>query len=222
VDEVIIGQVHAPEKAPEGDRFDPDRLAADLRGKGVAARFVAEPDAIAAHVAERAAPGDTVVVMSSGGFGGVHDRILARLGMAVTDARSGDAPAVKALLDRASLPYPDLEQHIDDLIVLRDGEVVGCVALERYQDDALLRSLAVVPERRGEGLGWLLAEAALQRARQRGALRVVLLTDTATDFFAEKFGFKAVDRALLSPALLASSQFRAARSAQATTMKLDL
>src|SRR5205814_10646829 len=71
VDEVIVGAVNAPEKAPATDRFDPERLTADLRGRGIAARFISDVDAIAEHVAQRAAPGDTVVVMSSGGFGGV-------------------------------------------------------------------------------------------------------------------------------------------------------
>jgi UDP-N-acetylmuramate: L-alanyl-gamma-D-glutamyl-meso-diaminopimelate ligase len=223
VDEVIIGAVHAPEKAPEGDRFDPERLAADIRGRGIAARAVTDVDAIAEHVAERAAPGDTVVVMSSGGFGGVHDRILDRLGLAVTEARASDTPTVKALIDRVSLSYADLEAHLDDLLVLRDGgQVIGCVAMEMHEDAGLLRSLAVVPERRGEGLGWMLADAALARARQRGARRVFLVTERATDFFAEKFGFKAAERSAIDAAVLESTVFRAARLAKATAMKLDL
>jgi UDP-N-acetylmuramate: L-alanyl-gamma-D-glutamyl-meso-diaminopimelate ligase len=222
-DEVVVGAVHAADKAPAGDRFDSERLAADLRGRGIAARAVGDVEAIAEHVAERAAPGDTVVVMSSGGFGGVHDKILDRLGMAVTEARADDLPRVKALLDRASLSYPDIEQHVDDLLVLRDGgDTVGCVALELFDQAAVLRSLAVVPERRGEGLGWMLADAALSRARQRGARRVFILTEHATDFFAEKFGFKAVERDAIDPAVTEASVFRTARAARSTTMKLDL
>ena len=45
-----------------------------------------------------------------------------------------------------------------------------------------------------EGLGWMLAEMALLRVRQRGLKRVCLLTEHATDFFAEKFGFRPVPR----------------------------
>ena len=40
------------------------------------------------HLAERAAPGDTVVVMSSGDFGGMHDKLLRRLGDPVMPARA--------------------------------------------------------------------------------------------------------------------------------------
>jgi UDP-N-acetylmuramate: L-alanyl-gamma-D-glutamyl-meso-diaminopimelate ligase len=223
VDEVIIGAVNAPEKAPEGDRFDPERLAADLRGRGVPARFLATVEQIAGHLAERAAPGDTVVVMSSGGFGNVHDKILDKLGLAVTAARAGDLGQVRALLDRVALPYADLDAHAEELLVLHDGgTVVGCVAMELYDDAGLLRSLAVAPESRGQGLGWMLADAALLRARARGARAVYLTTDNATDFFAEKFGFKRVERSSLSKAMLASSQFRVARADATVTMKLDL
>jgi len=222
VDEVLIGAVDQPEKAPEGDRLDPERLAADLRGRGVPARFIATVPAIAEYLAERAAPGDTVVVMSSGGFGGVHDRILERLGLAVGPARAADLAQIKALLDRASLPYADLDAHLEDLLVLRDGEVIGCVAMELYEEAGLLRSLAVVPERRGEGLGWMLADAALGRARARGARAVFLTTEHATDFFAEKFGFKTCERSSLPKTMLSSSEFKAARAASLVTMKLDL
>ncbi len=35
---------------------------------------------IVAHVAAQARPGDVVVVMSNGAFGGIHDKLLAALG----------------------------------------------------------------------------------------------------------------------------------------------
>ena len=64
--------------------------------------------------------------------------------------------------------------------------------MELYDDAGLLRALATSPERRGDGLGWMLADAALGRARSRGCRRVYLITENASDFFAEKFGFRAV------------------------------
>ncbi len=221
-DEVVVAAVDHPEKAPEGDRFDAERLAADLRRRGVPARHIVDVDAIAEHVAARAAAGDTVLVMSSGGFGGVHDRILDRLGTALTDARPEDASIARALLDRVGLPYPDLEAHLGELIVMRDeGQVIGCVATEMYGDSGLLRSLAVVPERRGEGLGWMLADAAVNRGRQRGARRMYLVSTMGTDFFAEKFGFKECDPEALTPGVRASSQFQADDD-PGVLMKLDL
>jgi UDP-N-acetylmuramate: L-alanyl-gamma-D-glutamyl-meso-diaminopimelate ligase len=222
-DETIVGAVSHPEKAPAGDRFDPERLAADLRGKGVAARHVADVDQIVEQVAENAAAGDTVVIMSSGGFGNIHDKLLARLGDAVTPARPEDLSSVRDLLDRSALGYPEVEQHIGDLLVVRDStrHVVGCVAMELYDEAGLLRSLATAQERRGEGLGWMLADAALGRARSRGCRRVYLVTENASDFFAEKFGFRSVQPSMIDAAVAESPQFRSS-SPNAVAMVLDL
>ena len=221
--EVIIGAVNRPEKAPEGDRFDPRRLAADLLQRGISARHLGSPDQIADHIVQRAAAGDTVVIMSSSSFGGLHDQILDRLGHAVSPARAVDLPSVQALIDRVALPYPDLVDHLAELIVMRDGgQVVGCVALEVYDDAGLLRSLAVVPERRGEGLGWMLADAALARARERGCRAVFLTTQHAADFFAEKFGFAPCDHGAIAAAMLRSSQFSIPGAEGALAMKLAL
>ena len=46
-----------------------------------------------------------------------------------------------------------------------DGRVVGVAGLEVHGDDGLLRSVAVDPDYRGQGLAASLVEAALERAR---------------------------------------------------------
>src|SRR5262249_26426717 len=109
-----------------------------------------------------------------------------------------------------------------ELWVLKDaaGEVKGCVAIEVYGDNALLRSLAVHPERRGEGLGWMLAEAVLLRVRQRGLASVCLLTEHASDFFAEKFGFVPVAREQLPDEVKQSSEYHQANRAVAMQLTL--
>jgi UDP-N-acetylmuramate: L-alanyl-gamma-D-glutamyl-meso-diaminopimelate ligase len=222
-DETIVGAVSHPEKAPIGDRFDPERLAADLRGRGVAARHLGDVERIVDLVAQNAAAGDTVVVMSSGGFDGIHDRLLSRLGDAVVPARVEDIPGVRALLEQTGLKYPDLEAHVPDLLVLRDPnrQIIGCVAMELFDEAGLLRALATSPDRRGLGLGWMLADAALNRARTRGCRRVYLLTENASDFFAEKFGFRAVGREMVDATVIESSQFGFSTD-KATSMVLDL
>lgn len=222
-DEIIVGAVSHPEKAPAGDRFDAERLAADLRGRGVAARHVADVAQIVEQVAANAAAGDTVVIMSSGSFDNIHDKLLARLGDAVVPARPEDLDGVRGVLERTQLSYPELDKHVDDLLIVRDpnGVVVGCVAMEQYDDAGLLRALATSPDRRGEGIGWMLADAALGRARSRGCRRVYLITENASDFFAEKFGFRAVQSSMVDAAVAESQVFRAA-TPSATAMVLDL
>ena len=49
-----------------------------IRQKGGNANFIAEVDDIVAFIAENAENGDVVLVMSSGGFGGIHQKILDR------------------------------------------------------------------------------------------------------------------------------------------------
>jgi len=84
----VIAAVDHPERAPEGERFDAERLVKDLRGRGLDALYIPTVDAIVAHVAEETRPGDVVLVMSNGAFGGVHGRILGRLRAAESAERS--------------------------------------------------------------------------------------------------------------------------------------
>jgi UDP-N-acetylmuramate: L-alanyl-gamma-D-glutamyl-meso-diaminopimelate ligase len=222
-DEVVVTKLHDPDKIPPAERFDPERLAADLRGRGVAARYIPEVDDVVTHVAERVQPGDCVVAFSSGAFGGVHEKLLQRLGDPVMPAVAGDMRRVRELLDKAGLPGKDLsDERAGEVLVVRDDQgIAGIVAVEPHDEAAILRSLAVMPDRRGRGFGWMLADAAVQRARDLGAVRLYLLTETASDFFAEKLGFRTIDRATVDPPVASSPHFReSARSAVA--MRLDL
>ncbi len=65
---------------PADQRLDADRVVADLRARGVDARTEADVDRLVRAVADGARPGDIVLVMSNGAFGGFIDRLLAALG----------------------------------------------------------------------------------------------------------------------------------------------
>jgi UDP-N-acetylmuramate: L-alanyl-gamma-D-glutamyl-meso-diaminopimelate ligase len=62
------------------ERFSPEELAAELRARGRAAWAIDGVDGIVEHVAESCDPGDVVLVMSNGDFGGIWEKLLARLG----------------------------------------------------------------------------------------------------------------------------------------------
>jgi UDP-N-acetylmuramate: L-alanyl-gamma-D-glutamyl-meso-diaminopimelate ligase len=220
-DEVVVLRPRV-DGVGEGERLDVDRLAEELHARKLPARVAATVDEIADHVSRTAQPGDTVAVMSSGGFGGLVDKLLLRLGDAVVPARAEDVGALGPLLERAALSRHGLDERPDDFLLLRSPDgAAGCVALERYREAALLRSLAVAPDRRGEGLGWLLAEAALDRARSAGLHRVFLLTTTAADFFAAKLGFRACNRQDVDADVARSWEFTSCPP-NATCMVLDL
>lgn len=140
----------------------------------------------------------------------------------ITPARPTDLQAILDLLERATLPRVGLEPHLGTALVIReDGDIVGSAVLELYGEAALLRSVAVAPERQGEGLGQALTAAALELARRRGVRTVYLLTETAARFF-PKFGFQAIDRADVDRAVLRSTEFTTACPASALVMATSL
>jgi amino-acid N-acetyltransferase len=107
-------------------------------------------------------------------------------------------------------------------LLARSGDaLVGCVGLERYGTDALLRSLAVVPRLQGTGLGERLYQEAIAEARRGRTTALYLLTTTAAPFFA-RAGFERIDRALVPPAVAASPEFRSLCPASAACMRLRL
>ena len=79
-DEVVVAAAHLPGKVPVGQRLSETDLVAALRSGGVEARFIAEVSGIVSHLRESLGPGDRVAILSNGGFGGIHERLLRALG----------------------------------------------------------------------------------------------------------------------------------------------
>jgi UDP-N-acetylmuramate: L-alanyl-gamma-D-glutamyl-meso-diaminopimelate ligase len=79
-DEVVIAGVFEAEKIPPHQRLAPDLIAQTLRDRGTSAVYLEEFDAVLQHLLDICQPSDTVVIMSSGGFGGLHQKLLTALG----------------------------------------------------------------------------------------------------------------------------------------------
>jgi UDP-N-acetylmuramate: L-alanyl-gamma-D-glutamyl-meso-diaminopimelate ligase len=69
---------------PADQRLDVARLCAALRAQAIEASLATEVDALVAEVAAGARPGDVVLAMSNGAFGGFVDRLVAALGQRAT------------------------------------------------------------------------------------------------------------------------------------------
>ena len=139
--------------------------------------------------------------------------------VAIEPAAEGDLTGVLALLARHHLPQDGVREHLDATMVARRGtEIVGSAAIEIYEDGALLRSVAVMPELQGQGLGRKLAEAAIQLARDRRAASIYLLTTTAERYF-PKLGFESIERAAVPTGVQASVEFRSACPSTAIVMR---
>jgi UDP-N-acetylmuramate: L-alanyl-gamma-D-glutamyl-meso-diaminopimelate ligase len=222
-DEVIVGRLFDPTKIPAEDRFDPERLALDLHRAGTKASYTPDVENIVKQLAESAAPGDVVCVLSSGSFENLHDRLLDAIGDPMRPAQRGDMARVRELLAKSQLDEPARDDQAGSYYVLdnEDG-LAGTVALEVLGDDAILRALAVDSDARGVGYGWMLADMAVSQARWRGVRRIYLVTGAASDFFAAKFGFRVVDRSTVAKAVGAHETFSRPSSAQLVAMRLDL
>ena len=77
-DEVVLASLFRS-SLPAAERLSEQQLVDDLRARGVAARHLPTVDAIVAAVAQEARAGDVIVVMSNGGFGGIHGKLLGAL-----------------------------------------------------------------------------------------------------------------------------------------------
>jgi UDP-N-acetylmuramate: L-alanyl-gamma-D-glutamyl-meso-diaminopimelate ligase len=77
-DQVVIASVFRS-TLPAEERLSEDQLVSDLRRAGVAARHLPDVDTIVREVSSEAQDGDLIVVMSNGGFGGIHGKLLEAL-----------------------------------------------------------------------------------------------------------------------------------------------
>jgi UDP-N-acetylmuramate: L-alanyl-gamma-D-glutamyl-meso-diaminopimelate ligase len=79
-DEVLLAPVFRS-TLPEDERLSVPRLVHDLRCEGTSAREAGSIDEIVDTVVGEHRSGDLVVIMSNGGFGGIHGKLLRALGV---------------------------------------------------------------------------------------------------------------------------------------------
>jgi UDP-N-acetylmuramate: L-alanyl-gamma-D-glutamyl-meso-diaminopimelate ligase len=79
-DYVVIASVFDSTKATEKGRvLDTGKLIEDISAQGKPAFQIEGADEIVRHLAPALREGDTVAIMSNGGFGGIHDKLLQAL-----------------------------------------------------------------------------------------------------------------------------------------------
>ena len=98
-------------------------------------------------------------------------------------------------------PLSELYDHLRDFFVVEDNSstkhhVLGACALGIcWEDLAEIRSLAIIEDQKGKGLGSYLVETCLEEAASLGIKRVFTLT-YVQDFFS-KLGFQEVQKSTL-------------------------
>jgi UDP-N-acetylmuramate: L-alanyl-gamma-D-glutamyl-meso-diaminopimelate ligase len=78
-DEVVVAGVFRSEAVPENERLELPALAAEIAQNGRRARLLNDADAIVATVAPELHSGDVIAILSNGGFGGIYEKLPARL-----------------------------------------------------------------------------------------------------------------------------------------------
>jgi UDP-N-acetylmuramate: L-alanyl-gamma-D-glutamyl-meso-diaminopimelate ligase len=78
-DEVIVAGVFRSEAVPENERLELPALAAEIMRNGRQARLLTDADAIVQTVAPEMRSGDVVAILSNGSFGGIYEKLPARL-----------------------------------------------------------------------------------------------------------------------------------------------
>ena len=130
----------------------------------------------------------------------------------VRQARTRDVPEIRALIDQNVGSGRLLDKHTvnlyEDILefsvaeAATDGAVAGCGALHvMWEDLAELRTVAVDGRRRGVGIGHLIVDELLDRARAVGVARVFVLT-FAVPFFASH-GFREISGTPVAPEVYA-------------------
>ena len=77
-DGIFVAQVARLEQLPPEQRLDPGKLIAGLQAAGKPAFYLPDVEAIVNELEKLAQPTDVVCVFSNGGFGGIHEKLLAR------------------------------------------------------------------------------------------------------------------------------------------------
>jgi UDP-N-acetylmuramate: L-alanyl-gamma-D-glutamyl-meso-diaminopimelate ligase len=78
-DEVIVAGVFRSEAVPENERLELSALAAEIKQNGRAIRLLTDADAIVQTISPELHKGDVVAILSNGGFGGIYEKLPAKL-----------------------------------------------------------------------------------------------------------------------------------------------
>ncbi len=75
-DEIVFAALYRPDRYTKDTALDLDQLVRDLASMGKGAKQLKDADAIVKDLSPRLRERDVVLIMSNGGFGGIHQKLL--------------------------------------------------------------------------------------------------------------------------------------------------
>ena len=85
-DEVVVAAIFRSEAVPANERLELPELATQIQKHGRRARLLADADEIVKTTAVEMRSGDVVAILSNGGFGGIYEKLPARLRLLAAEA----------------------------------------------------------------------------------------------------------------------------------------
>lgn len=127
--------------------------------------------------------------------------------MEISKLSLSDYPKAINLLELLNLPCQDLyAENIKLFEVSENNETIAIGGYERYDKEALMRSIAVIPDKQLKGTGSFIVDQLESLAALEGVETFFLLTTTACSFF-KKRGYNVIDRDKTPEAIQKSSEF---------------
>ncbi|HEY0942072.1 MAG TPA: arsenic resistance N-acetyltransferase ArsN2 [Steroidobacter sp.] len=140
----------------------------------------------------------------------------------VRTATQNDSARIIALLQANDLPTSDLADCRPEFVVIEDGdELIGTGGVQAFGNAALVRSVAIAKDRQRAGLGSSLLGALERHASALGIRELVLLTQTAEQFFT-RHGYTRIERSSVPVPIQATAEFRSLCPASAVCMSKRL
>ena len=75
-DEIIFSSLFHPERYTAQTAIDPNEMVKQWESRGKTAKYLKDADTIVADITPRLKERDVVLIMSNGGFGGIHQKLL--------------------------------------------------------------------------------------------------------------------------------------------------
>lgn len=134
------------------------------------------------------------------------------------EARESDFQRIRKLLESCGLPSLDVDGRKQKMFIAEsDGRLVAVGGIEKYGDVALVRSIAVAPEYRKNGMASNIYHLIEEYAHDSEVVALYLMTESAGGFF-QKHGFKEQERKRVPGLIKQTDQYSRLCPSSATVM----
>ena len=143
---------------------------------------------------------------------------MAKRNMKYREAEKSDIQSIRELICSSGLPSSDVDGKAQKIFVAEsDGKIVAVGGIEKLGGIALVRSIAVAPEYRKNGIASNIYQLLEEYASSSEVEELYLITESAKEYF-QKLGFTEQERKTTPCLIQQTSQFSELCPSSATVM----